>query len=173
MSAIVPALTKGDSMFSKLLFMVLTVVASLSMANIKMPGTILASTCGQNQIKLNAAGVTQVCTASVTGLADSKFLIVTVKGGIAGGTYVYEYTKRFTAVAECQQTAKGLACIKSYSLVGTVGAQSMFERYVSGSLETVTVFTTNNGQTVKGSFLGNDFETNPKRLGDKKETNNN
>ncbi len=151
-------------MIAKLTIAFISVVASLSLANVKMPGTILPSACGQNQIKLNAPGISQVCTATVEGLSDSKFLIVTVKGGISGGTYVYEYTKRFTAVAECQQTAKGLACIRNYSLVGTVGSQSMFERYVSGSLETVTVYTTNNGQTVKGHFLGNDFETNAMKI---------
>ena len=143
-------------MFSKIVFVLFSVVVSYSMAEVKAPGTIVPSMCGQNQIKQNAAGVSTVCVVTVVG-KSSDYLSVTVSGGITAGEYVYEHTKRKTAVAECQTTAKGMACLKTYSLVARVGAQGQFSP-LGGSLETVSVYTVG-GKTLQGKFLGNDFST--------------
>ena len=145
-------------MFSKIVLVLVTVVASLSVADQKVlaPGTISAIMCGQNQIKQNAAGVSRVCVVTVVGKA-SEFLSVTVSGGITGGEYIYEHTQRKTAVAECQTTAKGMACLKTYSLVARVGSKGEFSP-LGGSLETVSVYTLEH-TVLQGKFLGNDFST--------------
>lgn len=128
-------------MYFKLTSFILIAIASVSFAEVKQPGQVVPSRCGQNQIKFFApGGISEVCMADVVG-ETGHFLTVFIDGGVDKGTHIYKH-KMTNKMNECQNGVAGISCTRVFVYLGTVSTDGFMVLDLKSNVKQATVHST-------------------------------
>lgn len=125
-------------MFSKLIFSLLTIVATVSFAEVKRPGQVIPTQCGQNEIKTFAPGLYEVCMVNVVG-KRGQYLTAYIEAGDQKGTYLYKHYQ--LSKNECQNGVAGLSCTRTFFFVGKVNEKGFMVLAPNLRIKRATVHT--------------------------------
>ena len=155
-------------MKAQLLSLILVAIGFSAFAEVKAPGTFVASQCGTNDLKTAGPSVTSVCVGQVVGpiVGTSSSALagvaVTVNKGAVTMKYFYQYYTPVGLGLECGRAGFDTRCMKHARLVGVIGHRNLVDFTPAATLpKDETVVYTLTGQfkrTLSSEFLKLKFE---------------